>query len=280
VNDGAGFERTLRTVESEFTVADIATLDLKTCSVGDRVRDVLPWAQEMHINNVPVIGSEGAIIGVLENMNGDLSGESVPRPDARVADAMVGISPTRLVESREPLRSFLPQIAERPLYWLVLRERSIGGIVTPSDANKLPVRLAAYTMVTHLEALMLLAIEKIAESADLALAHLPADEQAPIRRRFKKVERGHLNVSLLHVTSLIQKAKILIALRVFTDPRARRDFEAIYDELRNPLMHTGDFVNDSLRSVERFARNLQRVRERTEQLLALWRGQTGIGEVA
>jgi hypothetical protein len=93
-------------------------------------------------------------------------------------------------------------------------------------------------MVTHLEALLLLAIEKIPESAERALSHLPANEQARIRRRFKNIERSHLNISLLHVTFLLQKPRTLISLGVFADRRARRDFEAIYDELRNPLMHT------------------------------------------
>jgi hypothetical protein len=58
-----------------------------------------------------------------------------------------------LVASDEPLKRFIPLLVESP-YRLVVRGTRIEGIVTNSDVHKLPVRLLAFALVTHLEMTM------------------------------------------------------------------------------------------------------------------------------
>jgi predicted transcriptional regulator len=54
-----------------------------------------------------------------------------------------------LVASDEPLKRIIPLLVESP-HRLVVQGTRIEGIVTSSDVHKLPVRLLAFALVTHL----------------------------------------------------------------------------------------------------------------------------------
>ena len=83
-----------------------------------------------------------------------------------------------------------------------------------------------------------------------------------------------LNVSPLDVTTLKQKAQVLIGQGVFVDEeQALEDFTAIYEQLRNPLMHGSAYVTDSLESMSEFTRNMERVLNRTTELEAVLDGR-------
>lgn len=129
----------------------------------------------------------------------------------------------------------------------------IDAIVTPSDANKLPVRLVAFTMVVHLEAAMLAVARLRAHGDDeVALCELSDGGYGQVIGLQRQMAERRLNVAPLDVTSLKQKAQILVGQGVFADAAdALEDFSAIYEHLRNPLMHTTPYVSDSLESLTR-----------------------------
>ena len=54
-----------------------------------------------------------------------------------------------LVASDKPMKRFVPLLVESP-HRLVVRDTRIEGIVTSSDVHKLPLRLLAFALVTHL----------------------------------------------------------------------------------------------------------------------------------
>ena len=197
-------------------MADVASFSLITCGADWRVHAAIGLAQEKQLNNLPV-ERNGEIVGVLENLLGEQS-ESPPPNGALTADAAKqALDPRMLVEAREPLASFVPALAVRP-YYLVLQERRVSGIVTPSDGNKLPVRVVAYTMVAYLESLALEAARRIAGSDEAAIAALGVDSEAQIRGNYARFHRGRLEINLLDATSFRQKGHILAALNAFDDP--------------------------------------------------------------
>jgi hypothetical protein len=180
-----------------------------------------------------------------------------------------------LVEGRQPLRVFLRELPLPPFYRLVLSDRAIDAIVTPSDANKLPVRLVAFTMVVHLETAML-NVARLRADGDDEVAILELDEGGfgQVMDLHRRMAERRLNVSPLEVTTLKQKGQILVGQGVFADEEeAMEDFTAIYEQLRNPLVHLSPYVSDSFESLSEFTRNMERMDDRTSELEALLAGR-------
>lgn len=84
-------------------MADIASAPLHACYADELVSAVRAWAEPATINNVPV-QQEGGLIGVLENINGDITGAPVPAADQRVRNVMRPLAQDMLVEGRQPSR--------------------------------------------------------------------------------------------------------------------------------------------------------------------------------
>ncbi len=136
------FDTTLSRISSAFLVNDIATYELVTCDKTENPQSVLE--KNNAYDQIPIQES-GTIIGVVErNRN------SIEQP-FRVHALDEGI----LVSADETLANFLPLLATPPYYRFVLKGTSIQGIVTKSDALKIPVRLYAFALITQLELLMI-----------------------------------------------------------------------------------------------------------------------------
>jgi hypothetical protein len=129
-------------------------------------------------------------------------------------------------------------------------------------------------MVVHLEAAMLAVARLRAHGDDeLAVRALGDGGYGQVMGLHREMSERRLNVSQLDVTTLKQKAQILIGQCVFTDEEdPLAEFTAIYEQLRNPLMHGSPYVSDSLQSLTEFTRNLERVTTRTAQLEAMLAG--------
>lgn len=67
---------------------------------------------------------------------------------------MLPLSDRMLVAANMPMLDFIPLLGENP-FWLVVFGSRIDGIVTRSDLLKLPVRICVFTLVTHLELVMM-----------------------------------------------------------------------------------------------------------------------------
>ena len=82
---------------------------------------------------------------------------------------------------------------------------------------------------------------------EVALLELNDDGFRQVMGLHRDMAQRRLNVSPLDVTTLKQKAQVLIGQGVFVDEeQALEDFTAIYEQLRNPLMHGSAYVTDSL----------------------------------
>jgi hypothetical protein len=140
------FQTTMKGLEVGLQVQHIATWDdeLRTCSIDDE-RDVATLFADPEFKDfdqVPV-RKDSSIIGVVTR-----------ECEGSIKKCLQPLTEAMLIAAQEPLTQFISLMANRPPYRLVIRSGRITGIVTRSDLLKLPVRLFAFTLVTHLELLM------------------------------------------------------------------------------------------------------------------------------
>jgi hypothetical protein len=265
-------------LESSLHVAHVATSPLRVAYPAQTIAAVRAWASLDAINNVPV-SRDGAIIGVVENINGDLPAAprgvppEAPRDEDRVSAVARLLSGDMLIEGRQPLNELIDELLKRPHYRLVISGGQVDAIVTPSDLGKLPMRVLAYASIAHLEATMTDAIRRLYPTDEDAVACLGEGAQAQIAGDLGRMHEKRLDPSLLEVTTLEQKGLILVTSGAFSgDPDAVADaFKDLYERLRNPLMHAASFVDDSLEALSQLKRQLEVIRNRTAEATAATR---------
>jgi hypothetical protein len=221
---------TMAGLEAGFKVLHIAAFDIKVCGPDADVRDVLKDPLLNDFDHIPV--REGTrIVGVVER-------DSRP-PAGLVKNYMRSLDDSILVSAEEPLPRFLPTLKDSP-YRLVVNGPEIRGIVTISDAAKLPVRLLAFTSVAHLEAVLTRVIRTSCSDDDGKWLSLLEGKRANIEKRLQDRKKQNIHLlSPIEVTYLSEKIEVVSKLRQVTtldsDGRLITDF-------RNSLAHDGDFV--------------------------------------
>ncbi len=159
-------------------------------------------------------------------------------PVGSVAQHMRSLDDSILVSAEEPLPKFLPTLKESS-YRLVVNGPEIRGIVTLSDVAKLPVRLLAFTLVTHLEVALADKIQKEHSDDEDWLSLLHPKQRKTVQGRLKKRKQENLHLFPLEVTDLSHKITVVGKLRGASD--FERQLEPIV-KLRNSLDHASDFV--------------------------------------
>ncbi len=269
------FQRTMGDLEASLRVAHVATAPLRVAYPSQTVVEIRAWASLDAINNVPLC-REGAVIGVVENLNGDLRPSprgippEAPHDDQRVDAVARRLSSDMLIEGRQPLAGLIEELLKPPHYRLVIRGGQMDAIVTPSDLGKLPMRVLAYTSIAHLEATMTDAIRRMYTTEEDAVASLSPSTQAQILGDLDRMHSKNLEPSLIEVATLEQKGLMLAATGTFSGDREciTKEFRDLYGKLRNPLMHAASFVDDSLEALSRLKRNLDVIRQRTAEAVA------------
>lgn len=268
------YEHTLAELEAALQVRHVAHRPLTTVRAAATPAEAERLAAGKTLNNLPVVDPNGEIIGVLENVNGEIPGGERPRRDVRaVRFSMRPLSDRVLVENDRSLERLLEDLLRPPYYQLVVASGRIEGIVTASDLNKAPVRVLAYTIVARLETAMTSAIRHATDHDDEAAVSTLGDGGAgQVRGEHERLLAGTLNADLLDATTFKQKGVILARLGIFGRPEEtaliEREFEHLYRRLRNPLMHMSPFVADSIDELRAFAGDLARARRRTTQALS------------
>lgn len=267
------YETTLVQLAASLHVVHVAHRPLRTISARASIGEAHAIATSQTLNNLPVLDDSDGIVGVIENLNGEIDNYARPREDVRaVRFAMRPLSDRMLIESQSSLEGLLSDLLAPPYYQLVVTAGQIDGIVTVADLNKAPVRVLSYATMAHLETAMAAAIRRLTNGDDeFAVAKLGDDAAAQVADAYRRLRRGSLNADLLDATTLRQKGVILAGLGVFQDAGHRSvesEFEHLYEQLRNPLMHMSPFVADSIDGLRAFAADLDQARHRTRQALA------------
>lgn len=220
---------TMAGLEAGFKVLHIATFDLSVCTPDSDVREVLNDPSKKDFDHLPV-KEKGRIVGVVERDSRAAVGT--------VRHHMRSLDDSILVSAEEPLPKFLPTLKDSS-YRLVVNGPEIRGIVTLSDVAKLPVRLLAFTLVTHLEVVLADKIRKEHSSDAVWLSLLHPKQRKTVEGRLKKRKQENLHLFPLEVTDLSHKISVVGKLRGATD------FEELLEpivKLRNSLDHASDFV--------------------------------------
>lgn len=163
-----------------------------------------------------------------------------------------------LISAQEPLTQFIQLMERSPSYRLVLRGGRIRGIVTRSDLLKLPVRLFAFTLVTHLELLMIDVIRtKYPDSQDGHpwLELLSKERQEAVLKKQQDLKQGNYELPLIECTEFCDKRDIVKKLSLVPSKRTfEKELKSI-EVLRNKVAHAGNYAHND-EEMEKF---IQRV---------------------
>ncbi len=250
------FDLTMKGLEAGLRVGDIATYGLMSCAAGDDAAIVMQQPEYQPFDCVPVTEGD-RVIGVLLR-DCDLS----PGP---ARERMRHLDDGLLVSSDEPLKGFIPLLVQTP-HRLVLRGSRIDGIVTSSDVHKLPVRLLAFALITHLEMTMAAVItQRWAEDEWFAL--LSSARQLKVHKKFDALKTENFDPPLIEVTDFCDKRTVLAKQALLDLPskkQAIHDFKRI-EVLRNSVAHAGTYARSDAQLAD-FARLIRLTEEWIERL--------------
>jgi len=236
------FKLTMSGLEKGLQVAHITTSPVLGCESDEDIAAVLTRPELVDFDMIPVRYDE-KIVGILRK------GEAYSDAGT-VRECMHLLDESVLISADVPLVEFInSDVLDR----LVLRGTKIDGIVTRSDFLKLPVRLLAFSMVTHVETLMTAVIRRVDIDEQTWLAYLGNGRRKEILRKQRKLSQQRANPDLLEHTYFADKRTILEQNKGITtqiiDEKAIDQLKQI-NELRNTVAHTGGDVKsqDPIRS--------------------------------
>jgi hypothetical protein len=246
-------EATMAGLEAGLRVAHIATFNLQMCDASEDAEKVLADPALKDFDAIPV-RDRGRIVGALER------GPEIASGTAR--SAMRPLDDAMLVSGDAPLATFLPVAAEST-YRLVLSGPEIRGIVTRSDLHKLPVRLFAFALITHLEMTMANLIRtKRPEDSDW-LSILTEGRQKKLRDKLEELRQKRIDPPPLELTEFCDKREIVSRI-CNCGPDFGKDLKKV-EELRNSVAHAGSYAQDE-DQVRAFVRRLATAKKWTDQL--------------
>ncbi len=254
---------TFETLHGGLTVKLISTPrdDLKTCSLGDSLSDVVEHNTESY-DYLPVTAEKGGrIVGLFHAV--DFTDKS--RPAGRVREHCRPQSEEHLIGADASILDFIREADCRPCR-LVVSGTGIVGLVTLSDLQKLPVRAALFALVTGLEISMYEAIKRKLPTGDWRSC-LSQSRQEKIQQKITRSKDQDGFVDELLFTEFCDKRDILTKLSCFSSRKKelRNPLKRI-EGLRHKIAHANEYAAtpEEARDVCGIVRNLLEVREEIE----------------
>lgn len=247
VEDNQGyaiFRETLTELQRGLTAALITTRDLLCLDARCPVAEAEAIMAKMDISQVPV-RRNGSIVGIYHQFTGSQD-DVIDVHDVPVDDSLLTAMNASLLE-------LLHRLAEgQPDFRLVVGQEGIEGIVTKSDLQKLPIRLLAYSLITHLESVMTNLIQAVCPLEDRWLMHLsignaelfpdhdvksPEEWRNDLRGRQNGMRKGGIAPDLLDLTDF--RHKYVILWKELSLPNEfPNDMKLINKWLRNTVAHS------------------------------------------
>jgi hypothetical protein len=238
----------LKTFEDRFTVNLIATprAAFRTCVANEKLADVVERHRSDAFDFLPVTEaeSEGSsrfnqIIGLLELI--PFLDRTVDR-NMLVHDQMRSLSEENLMGADAGILAFVRD-ADRQRCRLVISGRDISGLVSLSDLQRLPVRAALFTMVTHLEILMANFIRRECAESSEWLERLSEQRRQMVRDEIGRSLKADTFIDELLFTQFADKVTIIKKSAVMSSNRRqfKSDLGRVRD-LRNALAHANDYA--------------------------------------
>jgi Predicted transcriptional regulator with C-terminal CBS domains len=220
------FQRTLDGLDAGIQVRHIATFNVEYCNPKDTVESVLE-RKDWRIFSQILVRLGGYAVGVLERKGAD-NGKTV-------AERMRPLSEAMLISADAPLSEFL-KICHHDSFRLVVDGTSVAGIVTVSDLQKLPVRLHAFTRITHLEMLMAEIIGRRSVGQDDSWRQYLTPRKIKNAEKYRAAyEREDLNLQLIEYTDFGDKVQVISGLCKEL-ALAQPELQSV-EKLRHEIMH-------------------------------------------
>ena len=237
------FQTTIQMLEKGLQVQHIATFPFQACRHDDTLASVLSNKDWLSFDQIPVRRGS-SIVGILER-------EKCSSGNGKVEKYMSPLDDSVLVAAETPLLDFITGDA---LYRLVLRGSKIEGIITRSDMLKLPVRLLAFSLVTHVETLLNRVIRAKGVEPTMLITYLKLDRQDAIAKSLKKLEEEKREIDPLELTYLSDKRESAKRLGIFRSYELKNLKEI--NELRNTIAHQVNYT-ESEHLVQEFIERLR-----------------------
>ena len=232
------------TLHSSLPVRLIATPrhSFKTCRTDEDLADIVANNDEA-FDYLPVIdASQGAV----ETIVGLLDVRSINSPELpkrKVGECMDPLSELLLIGADASILDFL-MVADRQRCRLVVSESEIGGLVSLSDLQKLPVRAVLFALITQLESTMADAIRRECEKLDAWMSRLSKGRQKKVQDEINKSTDSDGFVDDLLFTQYCDKVAIILESSSF--PWSKAKFKTDMkdaEKLRNRVAHANEYAS-------------------------------------
>lgn len=230
-------DRTLEQAESSMPVRLIATFDgLQTTTPQATIAQALEIANEGGFDYLPVRREPlGEIVGIFCRSSFGYEGQLI-------GDVYDSIGPSDLISSETSLLRFVWTANEQPRR-LVLDGTAIRGIVTLSDLQKLPVRIALFSLFIHFE-LLLTALLRDGTANKDPLSFLSADRAAQVQSKWERFRSSNMDQDIFSAMDLCDKREIAQAIRLLgkSSTLIKNSVSEIERYLRNPIAHGAEYA--------------------------------------
>ena len=231
---------TFETLHLGLTVDLIATHrnELETCRPDETIFQV----QERNVRGYDYLPVEddGSIIGLFpaKKLMGDAGTDDI------VEQHMDSLSDANLIGAEASILDFLKEVDSKP-FRLVVSAGGIDGLVAWSDLQKLPVRVALFSLITGFELIMSKAIRNEYPNGDGWLEHLSAERRRELERRIEQRQSNDSDIHPLLETEFSDKATILRKVHAFQRlPKAGKRILGRIVHLRNSVAHAKDYLRN------------------------------------
>ena len=231
---------TFETLHLGLTVDLIATprSELETCRPDETISQV----QERNARGYDYLPIEdnGSIIGLFhaKKLMEDADTDDI------VEQHTDSLSDSNLIGAEASILDFLKEVDSKP-FRLVVSGGGIDGLVAWSDLQKLPVRVALFSLITGLELIMSKAIRNKYPNGDGWLEHLSSERRSKLEASIRQRRSNDSDIHPLLETELSDKAAILRKMDAFQGrPKAVKRILGKIVDLRNSVAHAKDYLRD------------------------------------
>lgn len=215
---------------------------LQKCEADELLTDVINRNQDgfdyFPVEDTPTNASK-QFVGLVELASQDVGAI----PGCTVRDRMAPLCEDNLIGADASILSFVKDADKKPCR-LVMAGCCIEGLVTLSDLQKFPVRIALFALVTQLEMTMTGAIRREFQDSTEWKRRLPAERCLKVEEKRSVAAKDDNWVDDLFYTEFADKKVIILDSGLFS--ASKGSFKSAMERaesLRNRLAHANEYAS-------------------------------------